>query len=112
MQNVPHDIHAQLSLRLRLLLVGHPPVRDPLQNALPILVQLQLGDLDLAGCDADGYALAVALLAGDTLDVDDVFEAVDGDDLALAALVGAALDGDFVVFADGDCADLDTNVLG
>jgi hypothetical protein len=38
--------------------------------------------------------------------VHDVFEAVDGGDLALAALVAAALDHDLVVFAEGDCADL------
>ena len=80
---------------------------NPLQNLLPILVRLDLGDLDLAGCDADGDALAVALLAGDSLDVHDVFEAVDGGDLAFAAFVAAAFDYDFVVFADGDCADLE-----
>ena len=56
--------------------------------------------------DADGDALAVGLLAGDALDVDDVFETVDAGDLALAALVGASDDGDLVVFADGDGADL------
>ena len=50
--------------------------------------------------------MAVGLLARDTLDVDDVLEAVDRGDLALAALVGAALDDDLVVFADGNCADL------
>ena len=82
---------------------------DPLQNLLAILVQLQLRDLALAGRNANRHALAVALLAGDTLHVDDVFEAVDGDDFALAAFVGAALDDDFVVFADGDCADLEIN---
>lgn len=36
----------------------------------------------------------------------DVLEAVDGGDFAGAAFVGAADDGDFVVFADGDAADL------
>lgn len=79
---------------------------DALDDLLPVLVQLELGDLDLAGGDADGHTLAVALLAGDALDVDDVLQAVDGGDLALAALVAAALDDDFVVFAEGDRADL------
>ena len=50
--------------------------------------------------------MAVRLLARDTLDVDDVFEAVDGDNLALTALVAAALDDDLVVLAEGDGADL------
>lgn len=39
--------------------------------------------------------------------MDDVFEAVDGGDFALAALVAAACDNDFVVFSDGDGADLE-----
>lgn len=62
--------------------------------------------------DADGDALAADLLAGDTLDVDDVLETVDGGDLALTALVGATDDGDLVVLADGDAADLFRGKLG
>jgi hypothetical protein len=50
--------------------------------------------------------LAVGLLAGDALNVNDVLEAVHRGDLALTALVGAALDDDLVVLADGDGADL------
>jgi hypothetical protein len=38
--------------------------------------------------------------------VDDPAAAVDGRDLAVAALVGAADDGDLVILADGDGADL------
>lgn len=79
---------------------------DPLQNLLPVLVELELGHLDLAGRDADGHALAVALLTRHSLNVHDVLEAVDGGDLALTTLVRAALDDDFVVFAEGDGADL------
>ena len=67
---------------------------------------MELGDDDLGGVDTQGDALAVGLLAGDALDVDAPFETVDGGDLALTALVGAADDGDFVVLADGDGADL------
>ena len=99
--------HPSCFCRLPLLLVRFPTMRDPLQNLLPILIRLDLRDLDLAGSNTDWDALAVALLAGDALDVDDVFEAVDGDDLALAALVGAALDDHFVVFAEGQGADLE-----
>ena len=84
-------------------------MRNPLQNLLPILIRLDLRDLDLARCDANGYRLAVALLAGDSLDMDKVFQTVDGDDLAFAAFVRAAFDDYFVVFADGDCADLEVH---
>jgi hypothetical protein len=38
--------------------------------------------------------------------VNDVLQTVDGGDLALTALVGAAHDGDLVVLAEGDGADL------
>jgi hypothetical protein len=38
--------------------------------------------------------------------VDEVFQAVNGGDFAFAAFVGASDNGDFVVFADGDGADL------
>ena len=39
--------------------------------------------------------------------MDDVFETVDGCDLAFTAFVRAASDDDFVVFAKGDGFDLD-----
>jgi hypothetical protein len=67
---------------------------------------VELGDLDLGGGDADGNALAVGLLAGDALDVDDILEAVAGGDLALTALVAATLDDNLVVLAERDRADL------
>ena len=38
--------------------------------------------------------------------MDDIFETVDGGDLAVATFVGAAGYSDFVVFANGDGADL------
>ena len=76
------------------------------KDVLTVLVELELGDDDLGRVDAERDGLAGGLVAGDTLNVDDVLETVDGGDLALAALVAAADDGDFVVFADGDGADL------
>lgn len=94
--------------RRPLLLVRLPTLADALQNLLTVLVELELGDLNLGWGDANGDGLAVGLLAGDTLDVDDVFETVDAGDLALAALVAATLDDNLVVLADGDCADLGT----
>lgn len=60
--------------------------------------------------DSDGDRLAVYLLPCDALDVDDVFETVDGDDLAFTALEGATGDDYLVVFADGDGADLEPGV--
>lgn len=61
--------------------------------------------------DAQRDALAGGLVAGDTLDVDHVLETVHGGDLALTALVGATDNGDLVVLADGDAADLLEEVL-
>ena len=38
--------------------------------------------------------------------MDKVFETIDGNYFAFAAFVGASCDNDFVVFADGNRADL------
>lgn len=76
------------------------------QDVLTILVELELVDDNVGGVDAERDGLARGLVASDTLDVDDVFETVDGGDLALTALVGATDDGDLVVLADGDAADV------
>jgi hypothetical protein len=89
-----------------LLLGGLTALGDALKDALAVLVHVELGDLDLGGGDADGNALAVGLLAGDALDVDDILEAVAGGDLALTALVAATLDDNLVVLAERDRADL------
>lgn len=51
--------------------------------------------------------MTVGLLAGNTLDVDEVLETVDGGDLALLALVGTTDNGDLVILADGESADLE-----
>ena len=101
----PLSSDSTLLLR-RPLLRRLPPIADPLKNALAILVHLQFRNLNLARRNANRHALPVALLLRHALNVDDVFQAVDAGDLALAALVRAALDGDLVVFADGDRADL------
>ena len=77
------------------------------KDALTVLVKLELGDDTVGGVDAQGNGLAVGLVAGDTLDVDNVLETVHGGDLALAALVGTTDNGDLVVLSDGDRADLD-----
>lgn len=77
------------------------------QDVLAVLVELELGDDHVGGVDAQGNGLARSLVAGDTLDVDDVFQTVDGGDLALAALVGSTNNRDLVVLADGDAAHLE-----
>lgn len=79
---------------------------DALQDGLTVLVELELGDDDVGRVDAERNGLARGLLAGDTLDVDHVLETVDGSNLALLVLVAATDNGDLVVLADGDAADL------
>jgi len=100
-----HEESTDLSLGA-LLLVGDTSSSDALDDVLTVLVELELGDLDLGRSDADWDGLAVGLLAGNTLDVDDVFETVDGGDLSLTTLVGATLDDNLVVLADGDGTDV------
>lgn len=79
---------------------------DTLKDVLTVLVQLQLGDDDLGWVDTEGNGLPRGLLLDDTLDVDDVFETVDGGDLSLGALVGTTNDGDLIILSDWDGADL------
>jgi hypothetical protein len=108
----PIDFHSSSSQILTWILLCsslRPPLLDelpslsnPLQNLLSIFVQLQLRHNDFAGVNTERYRLAVGLIAGDSLEVDEVFEAVDGGDFAFTAFVGAADDCDFVVFADGN----------
>lgn len=103
MPNTPKPVEYLCHLCLRLqFLLDLATSLDAFQNVLAILVELQLGDDDLRGVDADGDGLARGLVLGNSLDVDDVFETVDGGDLAFAALVGASDNEDFVVLADGD----------
>ena len=79
---------------------------DAGKDVLAVLVKLELGDDHVGGVDAEGNRLAGSLVAGDALDVNNVLEAVDRGNLALLALLGAADNGDLVVLADGDGADL------
>lgn len=79
---------------------------DALKDVLTILVQLQLGDDDLGWVDTEGNGLSRGLFLYDTLNVDDVFETVDGSDLSLGSLVGAANDLDLIVLSDWDGANV------
>lgn len=91
-------------LSLALLLVGDTARGDALNDLFPVLVELELGDLDLARSDTKRHRLAVGLLTLHTLDVDHILETVDRRDLALATLVGATLDDDLVTLGDWDGA--------
>lgn len=85
-----------------------------LKKVLAILVHVKLGDDDVAGADADGHSLAVNLLTGDAVDVDNPLAAVHLDDLTLTTFVGSADDQDLVVDADGHGTSvvLDAQLLG
>lgn len=96
-----------ISLRRRVhllmrLLRRLPAIRNPLQDSLPVLVELELSDHNLGRRNAQLDGGSVRFLPCHALDVDHVFQAVDGCDFAFAAFVGAACDHDFVVFSDGD----------
>ncbi|KAB8294029.1 hypothetical protein EYC80_009488 [Monilinia laxa] len=79
---------------------------DALKDVLTVLVQLQLGNDDLGWMDTERNGLSRGLLLDDTLDVDDVFETVDGGDLSLGTLVGATNDGNLIILSDWDGANL------
>lgn len=93
-------------LRLQLLL-DLSSCLDALQNVLSVLVELQLRDDNFRWVNADLDGLAGGLVFGDSLDVNDVFETVNGCDLAFSALVGSSNDKHFIILPDGDGADLD-----
>jgi hypothetical protein len=70
---------------LGLLLVELTALGNAGKDLLTVLVELEGGDDDLGGRDAEGNGLAVGLLAGDAVDVDDPLETVDSCDLLLAS---------------------------
>ena len=77
-----------------------------LQYAFSILVHLQLVDNDLTRMNTDWDALAVRLFSRNSFDMDQVLQAVDGCDLPFATFVRPSHYCNFVVFSDGDAADL------
>ena len=90
---------------LRVLSSGHMSSLA-LQQVLSVLVELQIGDLDLGGVDADLGRGSVHLLAGDSLDVDDPLLSVDLRHLALLALEGATRHLHLIALDHGDGVDL------
>lgn len=105
-QLVDSDLSLGLALGLGSLLAAG---LDTLKDGLTVLVELELGDDHVGGMNADRHGLAGSLIAGDTLNVDHVLEAVDRSDLALLLLVEATDDQDLVVLADGNASDLGTS---
>jgi hypothetical protein len=94
------------TIPLSLVLDGLTALGDAGEDVLTVLVHVELGDNDVGGGDGNGDALAVALVAGDLLDVDDELETVGRSDLAFTALLGPAGDRNVVADTDGDGADL------
>ena len=76
------------------------------QDSLAVLVELELGDNNVGGVDADRDGGTVNLLAGDTVDVDDPLLTVDLDNLAFTALEAATDDHDLIILGDRDRAGL------
>ena len=68
---------------------------------LPVLVQLDRRDDDVAGVDANGDGCTVRLVALDAVDVDHPLLAVDLGDLALPTLVLAPNNPNLIVLTDG-----------
>lgn len=91
---------------LSLVLDGLTTLGDARKEGLTVLVDVQVGDDQVGGGQTDGDGLAVGLLADDTLNVNDVLQTVDGGDATLTTLLGATGNGDGVVNAEGNGADL------
>ena len=66
----------------------------------PVLVQLNVGDDNVAGVNADGDGRTVRLITLDAVDMDHPFFTVHLGDLALPTLILASYDQDLIVLAN------------
>jgi hypothetical protein len=73
---------------------------------IPVGVEFESGNDDIAGVDANGGRGSVRLVTSDTVDVNHPLLAVDLGDLAFPTLVLAAHDPDLIIFADGNGTNL------
>ena len=89
------DLHAVLS------------VKDILSG----LVHFKLGDDNVGGVDADVDGLAVGLVSGAALDVDNVLLTVALDNLSLLSLEATAQHLHLVIDSDGDGSHLQTRTI-
>jgi len=72
----------------------------PVKNRLPVLIQLDGSNYDIAWVDANGGRRTIRFVTLDTVYVDDPFFPVYLCDFALPALVLPAYDQDFIIFAN------------
>merc|ERR1719321_1208212 len=72
-----------------------------LQERLPVLVELDTSDDTLGRGNANRHCLAICLVTGHTLNMNDPLLAVDLYHFALAVMVVSTDNHHFVVFADG-----------
>lgn len=79
------------------------------QDVLSGLVHLDLGDLDVGGVDADVDGLAVSLVSGAALDVDNILLTVALDNLSLLSLEATAENSHLILGSDGEGANLQTH---
>ena len=66
----------------------------------PILIQLDSGDNDLAGVNADGSGSTIRLITLHTVNVDDPFLTIHLGNFSFPTLVCPPNDPDLVIFAD------------
>ena len=88
-----HLFHLVLVIRVTLLAS---------EKSLAVLVESEVGDLDVGGVDGDLSLLSVHLLLDEFLNVDAPFAAVNFNDFAFTVLVGSTDDLDHVSASDGD----------
>lgn len=74
---------------------------DP-EEHIPILIQLESGDDNVARMNADGSRRAIRLVPCNSLDMDHPLLTVDLGDLALPTLVLAPNDANLIILADGN----------
>jgi len=74
----------------------------PVKDGPPVLIQLDGGNDNVAGVNADGHARTVRLVPLDTVHIDDPLLAVHLGDLALAPLVLSSDDPHLIIFPYGE----------
>lgn len=84
----------------RLVLHGLTTLGDTLENLLTVLIELELGDDNVGGGNGDGDALAIGLLADNTLDVDHPLKTVDAGDTTFPTFLSSSDHCDLVSIAD------------
>ena len=79
------------------------------QNGLAMLVNLQLGDLDIGGRNTNKVGLSISLVPGDSLNVDNPLLAKDRDNLSFTALEMTTNNLDFIILSNRNRSNLTTS---